>query len=148
MNKLATKQQVLSGVILDYITKHPEKHDQSDWFKGNYDPDATNSCGTTACVAGYAILFSNDPRFKYEKNVDGRYELVTIKPKSNDVFFDDAGMELLGLASIDASILFYETNNEQARQALEYLARGEQIDWSEIIENFDMDEYVDMLSDD
>lgn len=106
-----------------------------------------DSCGTTACVAGYAILFSNDPRFSYEKVGDRRNEQVTIRPKSNDFFYDDAGMELLGLTGMDASILFYETNNEQARKALEYLARGEKIDWFDIIEDFNPESYDNMMED-
>src|ERR1044072_1672642 len=41
----------LAYEVLDYIEAHPEKHDQATYF---------NSCGTTACFAGWASLLSGD----------------------------------------------------------------------------------------
>lgn len=114
------KEQLLAQVILDYITLHPERHSQSSWAKG----DLTSECGTTACVAGYAILFSDDHRFYID--VDG--DLMPIQGKGR-VTFAEAGAQLLGLDAFDQEFLFYNTDNEDARKALGYLARGEEIDW-------------------
>lgn len=141
-----TKEQLLAQVILGYITEHPERHDQSQWvdiddkFKS---VDQVNACGTTGCVAGYSVLFSNDPRFKFEQTDDIYGDsLVTIKPKF-ELFQDyagcngawyKAGKQNLGLNDHDAEKLFYKTTNEQARVALGFLARGEAIDWREVLE--------------
>lgn len=137
---MATKEQALAQVILGYITEHPERHDQSQWA----DIDDTiktaeevNACGTTGCVAGYSVLFSNDPRFEYETNETRTGTYVSIQPKlvkfpdylgSNGAWFE-AGKENLGLNEMDAKKLFYKTTNEEAREALGYLARGEKINW-------------------
>lgn len=139
MSDTVTAEQLRAKVILDYITKHPEKHEQKDWFTGDYE----NDCGTTACVAGYAILFSNDSRFTYQRRWGGYTSAmtdnwVTIKPiDANVCDFHHAGRELLGLSKFDASVLFFNTTNDQARAALEVLVQGDRIDWPSIIEDFD-----------
>jgi hypothetical protein len=140
---LATKEQVLAQVILGYIEEHPERHDQSQWtdIDEKYkQPEQVEACGTTGCVAGYSVLFSNDPRFKYETNESRAGTYVTIQPRLekfpeytgyNGSWFE-AGKENLGLSDVDASKLFYHTTNEEARKALAYLARGEKINWVEV----------------
>lgn len=116
------KEQLLAQVILDYITLHPERHSQSSWAKG----DLTSECGTTACIAGYAILFSDDHRFHIDEDGD---LMPTPEAEVKRVTFAAAGAELLGLDAFDREYLFYNTDNADARKALGYLARGEEIDW-------------------
>lgn len=140
---MATKEQVLAQVILGYITEHPERHDQQQWVDIDDNvktAEEVNACGTTGCVAGYSVLFSNDPRFQYETNESRRGTYVSIQPKlgkfpeytgDNGAWFQ-AGKENLGLSEVDAKKLFYRTTNEEAREALGYLARGEKIDWRKV----------------
>lgn len=141
---MATKEQALAQVILGYITEHPERHDQGEWtnLDDKYDSEEqVEACGTTGCVAGYSVLFSNDPRFKFVTNVNVMgHKYITIQPKL-DAFDEysgyngswfEAGKENLGLSEIDAKKLFYRTTNEEAREALGYLARGEKIDWRKV----------------
>lgn len=126
------KEQLLAGIILDHITKHPEQHDQLSWVDGDFGPSAKPGCGTTACVSGYTVLFTNDPRF-YLHKVSSLTNEWTVEEKG-DFGFKEAGREHLGLSDYDASVLFFRTNNEQARKALEFLANGESIDWTTIFE--------------
>lgn len=49
----ATPNAVLAYRVLDHIDAHPEEHRQTAWV----DQD---SCGTTACFAGWACLLAGD----------------------------------------------------------------------------------------
>lgn len=151
-----TKHQVLAQVILGYITENPERHNQSEWVQVDSDVknvDEVNACGTTACVAGYAVLFTDDRRFQFTTNALG-YVHMAVRPEHDDdndigqVFFE-AGKENLGLKEADAVKLFYRTSNDQAKKALTCLARGEQIDWDEISRHLanedDEDEHNDQF---
>lgn len=138
MTQAISKHQLLAGIILDYTTKYPERHNQQKWVSGDFNPNTEKpGCGTTGCVAGYTVLFTNDSRFNLEK--DSWTDEYTIVPSEGTRYasFKDAGREHLGLSEADASVLFFHTTEQQARDALAYLARGEKIDWYSIIENFD-----------
>lgn len=49
---------------LDFITEHPERHDQSTWVAGrpvedfsvDVEPDLPSGCGTYGCVAGWLAM--------------------------------------------------------------------------------------------
>lgn len=135
MTQAISKQQLLAQVILGYIHEYPERHNQSSWasIKGTVAEAGNNACGTTACVAGYAVLFSNDHRFEFIQMDSNE---VTLRPRyisdQGIGTFQGVGAELLGLNSEDAERLFYRTTNEEAKLALGYLARGEEIDWEDV----------------
>lgn len=129
-----SKEALLAKVILDYITLHPELHNQELWvdIHGMIDSvDQLEPCGTSACVAGYAVLFSNDPHFEFEVE-RGYVEISPVDDVDKEELFYDRGRKLLGLDHEDANSLFYRTSNEEARKALVYLAQGEEIDWDEV----------------
>lgn len=99
--------------VLELIRLYPELHDQTEWvmtpeIAARYQ---SNKCGTTLCVAGWTQWLH-----------EGR---VT----EDDA--DDRAAAYLELDHHNADALFY-SNDEHAVRALEYVARGEQIDWDAV----------------
>ena len=100
----------LAYEVLDYIEAHPEKHDQATYF---------NSCGTTACFAGWASLLSGD-----EHTFDATHSMVTAYVRTPDgriCHIESRAMELLGLEYDDLTTgLFYAARNlDEVRIAVE-----------------------------
>lgn len=95
----------LRQAVLDQIVTYPETHDQRDWV---------GDCGTTACVAGWALMF----------------QLGYLPWGSWEILVE--AQRLLGLSDYDAVRLFHFTSNEQARLALKFLANGDPVDWDAV----------------
>lgn len=113
--------QELALAILDQVRMHPETHDQNSWHGGNFPPDPSGqACGTTHCVAGWAEVLMG--------------KRITWEPTK----FAQAA---LGLGDTDAYRLFYGTTEPEAVHALEYLAKGDRIDW-EIVPRTRISPYV------
>lgn len=102
--------------VLDKIRMHPELHDQNFF-------DMDKHCGTSHCVAGWAI----DIHKKLNPNV-----LLDCDHNDSLGYSGSIGAKLLCLNEEDADILFYRTNNQQALHAMEYLAKGDRIDWEAV----------------
>lgn len=53
----------LAQAVLDHVTKHPERHYQSNWVRDRvqiFDSNPSyNECGTQACLAGWTVLLSS-----------------------------------------------------------------------------------------
>ena len=96
--------QETAQVILDIIREFPDLHDQTTW-------GFADSCNTPHCIAGWAKVVHH-----------AQLGWVTAR---------HAGQEALDLKYQDACNLF-GCNNERALHALEYLAKGDPIDWQEI----------------
>lgn len=115
----------LAQRIHDQITQHPDQHDQGTWcsLPGVDATDAVgadNMCGTTACVAGWAMLFSG---YKFRRGVSISYGVPVLATQvlaptgpNMGVWVDEArvqmsttGAELLGLNADDAYNLFCGT---------------------------------------
>ena len=98
-------------VVLDIITQFPQNHDQNTF-------SSFAECGTVHCVAGWA------------RHVQGAYE------KGHELYGHDT--EHVGAVALDLTgerdwfKLFYGTTDAQAVRALEYLAKGDLIDWDEV----------------
>lgn len=114
----------LGRAVLDYVTAHPEEHDQR-YFVGSRtrfgdvvgSVPHRNLCGTTACVAGHAMLRSG-----YTLRVGPRpfYDYSFVRPDGTTVEVPEIdGAELLGLDPDTAGALFYTMDNDMA---LEFLA--------------------------
>lgn len=92
--------------IYDQISQHPETHWQGWW------ETTENACGTTRCVAGWAVHFQNTEQDTYSTCCDlgynGNHEI--------------AGRELLGLTNEEAYELFYMTTDAQAAEQVELYA--------------------------
>jgi hypothetical protein len=69
-----------------------------------------NECGTTACIAGWVALLHPEM-------------------KLNHVLTGAIGLEI---SLPEADRLFFTFDNDQAVHALEYLAKGEPIDWQAV----------------
>lgn len=98
----------LAQKILKQITEHPETHDQGSWV------NAFNECGTTYCIAGWAVAFNSrqggaEPGDLSDTRRALARELNTISAWSI------LGQELLDLDDDDAELLFYSTDEEAPR---------------------------------
>lgn len=110
--------------ILDKIRAEPELHDQTSFLH-------RTECGTTRCIAGWAAFLHDDyarriPRFTTDftgVNPDGILVHVA----------ETVGRKSLELSVDDMLRLFYQTTNAQAVHALEYLAKGDAIDWKAVL---------------
>ncbi|MFF8831322.1 hypothetical protein [Streptomyces sp. NPDC015131] len=112
--------------IHDQITMHPQTHDQGGWDSG---PDI---CGTTRCVAGWAMHFLNpnqrtDTTARELALAAGVFEddnLIT-----TSVAYEVGGAKALGLTDSEAGDLFYSADNRARRMVELYALKGR--DWSE-----------------
>lgn len=101
--------------ILNYITMFPERHEQSTWVEvpiGIYRDDLTedNFCGTTMCIAGTSVFLT--------EGVEG------LRRPTSD--FEDIAAERLGLSSVEAHDLFYNTDNDTAKVMLKAIVDGDE----------------------
>lgn len=103
----------LGRLVLRQVTEFPESFDMGDWA-------GSNACGTTACIAGWAMFFSG-----YEVN---RYSCF-IRPDGSMVTDDEAeGRGLLGLSQEELYVsdeddgLFYIDKDEAIRRLAELAA--------------------------
>lgn len=115
------KGQETAQAIFDAITANPELHTQSVWA---YQHD----CGTRRCAAGWARHLHG-----HSYN-DINHEGTTpwSEPGSMSITAHVAA-DLLQISESDARQLFYRTTNQEALTAIEWLARGKQLNWDEII---------------
>lgn len=111
--KLAYGQET-AQFILDIIKAAPHRHDQSTW-------QMDDTCGTTRCVGGWAAFLHPDVFLDSIEEEEGR--------------FTATGMKTLKLCYDEAATLFYDTDNAEAVRALEFLAKGEVIDWRAVYDD-------------
>lgn len=96
----------LAQKILDQITAHPETHNQDTWV------DGFNSCGTTYCIAGWAVALNalpgDDETLPAGRRAMAR-ELNTIP------HWGPLGQKLLGLDDEVADDLFFSDTEDAPR---------------------------------
>jgi hypothetical protein len=92
--------------IRTFLREHPDVHDQS-----------TFSCGTTACVAGWAIALHRGARY------GERMDPVVCHDDNDDDAIEAEARDLLGLTDRETQALFYETCSapRPERQALDLI---------------------------
>lgn len=100
--------QETAQAVLDIIRFNPEHHDQGHW-----DSD----CGTTRCIAGWVAYIHPE---------------LLLAGHSRDFAFPIAGRHGLDITCEDSDRLFWLMNEDKAAYALEYLAKGEPIDWEAV----------------
>lgn len=103
--------------IYTQIASEPESFDMGDWEREG-DPE----CGTTRCVAGWAIAFELDidrKGFIYSKDLSELGKRFEVNPS-----YFKVGAALLGLTHEEAYMLFY-ASEERAEQFVGLAARGE-----------------------
>lgn len=100
----------LAEKVLAKIHAHPEMHYQGTWID--------EECGTTACIAGHAMLASGE--YVREQDEDGIWRFVNKKTGVRPDY-RATGARLLGIDH-DASInIFMDTDNSRAIHKLQSL---------------------------
>ena len=114
----------LADYLHTFLVKNPDKHNQTEWG---------SECGTTACIAGWAGIITNNAKYEWEHYQDDDYseEWLELKVTHPDFHmdFDGLGAHLLGLSWSDANRLFHTFDKEQALAALKQVADTGKIDW-------------------
>lgn len=96
----------LAQKIYDQITQYPATHDQGSW-------QSVNECGTTYCVAGWAVAFQDSHRAHAERDVDSwplRRRLQSELGASSNTW-EALGQALLGLTEEQVTRLFYSDDD-------------------------------------
>lgn len=100
----------LAEKVLAKIHEHPEMHYQGTWLE--------SECGTTACIAGHAMLASGE--YVRQQDEYGSWLLVDketgVKPSPSV-----AGARLLGLDDAIAMNIFMEMDESSAIHKLQHL---------------------------
>lgn len=119
--------------VRDLITAQPEKLDMDRWAVVQPDEveftDGTTakvSCGTTACIAGWAVQLSGHKLLvhQYGKHSDGSFLINSSVAKNGRVVdIEQYGKKLLGLTTEEADELFF-CGNSQAPKLLDTLIAG------------------------
>lgn len=124
--------QELFAKIAEVINDRPHEFDMHSW-ENDRDP----VCGTTRCVAGWAIHFETGGQPLYARLADGLNGISLPVRKLADrlgelVDFRDLGARLLDIDDGDASILFY-ADNERARQVVDLFAHGYEAEGTDLL---------------
>lgn len=119
--------QELFQKIHDQITQHPGTHDQDSW---------ESYCGTTRCVAGWAVHFSNGERDLWVRSMFGRLTPSTkelfqrvladqhVRQEPGSEAVERTARTLLGLNAWQARGLFYGASRVEARELVKLAAEG------------------------
>lgn len=86
--------------VKNAILNHPGQHDQSS-FSSNHTKNPLDDCGTTCCVAGWALAVNGmtlDQVFTADSLVSS---------------ISDKAAELLGLTYAEGQALFYDTLDDE-----------------------------------
>lgn len=105
-------------VIYDYLTQHPDKHNQAHY-------GMEKSCGTTMCIAGYALTTFQPELVKW---VNDNGVKVVSGETSDDRDIDVVAAELLGLDSYEMESLFHDMSNTRALEKLKLVSEGEEFE--------------------
>lgn len=140
--------QELFRQIDGVLTEFPMLHCQQYWQEA--DTHATGSCGTTRCVAGWAVWFKAVELGLVSRKRDHvdlkmvRAVARSVNVDTTDEYGSELGMhslytavggELLGLDSDDAGYLFMDMNGGRvARRVQSYALTGSDISDEEYIE--------------
>jgi len=141
--------QETAQAVLEQIRMNPETHSQEHWEAKDGLPEglsgpasADSRCGTTRCVAGWAMYLHGYTAMLHQDYLLGRPEGDLDPVHVSGIWWRNAlgsqvgvyheASKLLGIKGRDAYNLFYHATNSQALHALEYLAKGEAIDWNAV----------------
>jgi hypothetical protein len=91
--------------VLGYIEAHPEQHNQSLY-------GIQNECGTTACVAGHAVLMAGDEVEWYNHEDKNQRIMMSVKHDGQWMPVFEAARSVLDLSSQQAIELFYCWDND------------------------------------
>lgn len=93
--------------VLDHIDAHPDEWNQGAWIQRT----ATSSCGTAACIAGWACLINGDqPDFANDYAQGSHTPVVTLDDGASATVAERA-QQLLGLTNNERLDLFHSKND-------------------------------------
>lgn len=121
-----TRNAELFRKIADQIRREPESHDQDDW--GYRDPNT--SCGTRACIAGWAVALGDG--FFPTDEIDLGAGSYVWRSASGETFYEkdvsSRAIDLLGITPMESVNLFSEEfqppNDQSFPDYLEAVADG------------------------
>ena len=117
--------------VLGKIQAYPERHLQEHYFwpgelaagsrwdvvSADLNAPEENWCGTTGCIAGWAIA----------THWEQAHSLL-----GEDRWFDQAGQAILGLTKDQADTIFSTMDNEAAIRMLKHVKDHPEADWMEL----------------
>jgi hypothetical protein len=148
----------LIGKILQSIQNHPREHRQTSWFGWSHlnsgdqkdIEDFEKDCGTTACIAGWALLHEG---YKFEKSEISASIIVTSPSGevSSDVLVPSAAEELIvngadDDGSLDLYNVFYDLSEDRALAKFMFLYENERLPIES--EDDDGDRFLETLFED
>lgn len=111
------------------FTEHPEWHDQSSW---------ESRCGTTRCVAGWAIHLTTGKPLYTAPDGATRHPSVSAMARRLGlparVSLSDLGAELLGLDDRERYALFHYADNDEAREVVAAGAAGDRERFTAVVD--------------
>lgn len=127
--------------ILDLTIEYPELHNQESW---EAPPEHTGRCGTTRCIAGWAVWLKAHELGLLSQKRDrvNRVMLYRVAEAigvgTSDIYATDRlyvriGSAILGLSVRDGRVLFLDMSNERTLARLKsYAERGHDLTPDEI----------------
>jgi hypothetical protein len=95
----------LARAVLDHLDAHPEAHNQYRWgFRGE--------CGTTACIAGWALILSGYEPGRYE-NLAWDGSIPFIAPDGTRLIFDQIGWQARQLLDLSDAEFEYSREDDE-----------------------------------
>lgn len=131
--------------VRDLIKTEPEKLDMASWglvkeIEGLEHGDTVKvDCGTTACIAGWAVQLAGDKFLVrgFNTSAGGGYFVSDSVAKNGRVCnIEDRAQKLLGLTEDEANELFINTPNGDAVDVLDQLIAGEDIAFSDVDDDY------------
>lgn len=122
--------------IHEILTQFPELHHQNFW---EAEPEDNGSCGTTRCVAGWAVwLAAKDMGLMSRKRDTTSHDVLSAVARehgitdpeytSSGVLYPVVGARILGLDEDEAGSLFHDMNGARVvRRVASYAETGEDI---------------------
>jgi hypothetical protein len=118
----------LAEEIMGLILMEPERFDMGVWFDTSSTAASVEflrDCGTTACIAGHAVLLTAPAGWLVwvpgAVATDGYGPTMMVRPDGSTVSVSEAARVALGLDKDVADVLFTCTATRQAVPALKFL---------------------------
>jgi hypothetical protein len=96
------------------IENDPSAHDQMYWVR-------SRTCGTTMCIAGWAVHLAGKHEFKFDYSHDGSLTVDYVRTPEGHSLVPDVAADLLGLDEDESYRIFWTQDNEAAMGMLDEL---------------------------
>ena len=118
--------------IHQVISVQPKRLVMSSWE----DEDEFSECGTTRCVAGWAVHFNVDGGGPSDEVKElARNHGLDFDDFSTASLFEQLGANLLGLSTREARTVFY-LPNDVARALVRLAARGDDVGFENLLDEY------------